>query len=336
MRARRALWLFALMSLLSSSQAAFANSQKDASCMISLPVNVVVPDGRLIRELDASQFVAQTKRQTVPVLTATDDSGPRRILLVLESGRHVPERVRTAQYGVVAEILSEARPEDSFGLLTARGPDKEVHFGESRDAILAAVRELQANIDSKGSTVGILDALMTGAGWFDQPKPGDAIFLMSMGLESEHHATFKQVYKELTNRQVRVFSLLLGPRMEGTVSGAIVKMSSGGLEVLMEPSYSPNLEDDSNLSWGSGGYSVEVDLVGAGQREEQLTDKKLETLKSAASRMQSAITEYYRLTLESTPAQIMLGLATDLKNKVPKAVVLYPRQLPACSVAHTP
>ncbi len=336
MRVRLALLLLALMSLLSSSQPALANNQKDASCTISLPANVVVSDGRLIRDLSVTQFVAQTKRQTVPVLTATDDSSPRRILLVLESGHHVPERVRTAQYSIVADILSEARLEDSFGLLTARGADKEVRFGESREAILAAVKELQSNTDTKGSSIGVLDALMTGAGWFAQPKPGDAIFLMSMGLESEHHASFKQVYKELTNRQVRVFSLLLGSRMEGTVSGAIVKMSSGGLEVLMEPSYSPNREDDSNLSWGSGGYSVQVDLVGSGQREEQLTDKKLEALKSAASRMQSAITEYYRLTLESTPAQVTLGLATDFKNKVPKAVVLYPRQLPVCSAANTP
>ncbi len=236
----------------------------------------------------------------------------------------------------MADVLSEARPEDSFGLLTARGPDKEVRFGESRDTILAAVRELQTNIDTKGSTVGVLDALMTAAAWFDQPKPGDAILLLSMGLETEHHASFKQVYKDLTNRQVRVFSLLLGVRMEGTVSGAIVKMSSGGLEVLMQPSYSPNLEDDSNLSWGSGGYSVQVDIAGGGQWEQQLTDKKLEALKTAASRMQSAMTEYHRLTLSSSPAQFTLGLASDLKNKVPKAVVIYPRQLPACSEAKTP
>jgi hypothetical protein len=177
---------------------------------------------------------------------------------------------------------------------------------------------------------------MTAAAWFDQPQPGDAILLLSMGLESEHHASFKQVYKVLTNREVRVFSLLLGTRVEGTISGPIVKMSSAGLEVLMEPSYSPNREDDSNLSWGSGGYSVQVDIVGGGQWEQQLTDKKLEALKTAASRMQSAMTEYYLLTLSSSPAQLTLSLAADLKNKVPKAVVIYPRQLPACSEAKTP
>jgi hypothetical protein len=130
------------------------------------------------------------------------------------------------------------------------------------------------------------------------------------------------VYKDLTARQVRVFSLLLGMRMAGTFSGGIFKVSSGGVEVLMEPSYSRNREDESNLSWGSGGYSVQVDIVGGGQWKQQLTDKKLEALKTAASRMQSAITEYYLLTLSSSPARFTLGLASDLKNKVPKAVVL--------------
>jgi len=180
MRTRLFLLLFALASLILSQPALAANNPKDASCTISLPANVVVPDGRLIRDLNASQFVAQAKHESPKVLAATEDSGPRRILLIIETGRHVPERVRTAEYSVVADLLSEARPEDSFGLLTARGPEKEVRFGQPRNAILAAVKELETNTDSKGASNGVLDVLMTAAGWFDQPRPGDAILLMSM------------------------------------------------------------------------------------------------------------------------------------------------------------
>ena len=106
--------------------------------------------------------------------------------------------------------------------------------------------------------------------------------------------------------------------------------------MLIDMGYFPNREDEGSLSWGSGGYSVQVDIVGGGQREQQLTDKKLEALKAAASRMQSAMTEYYRLTLDSAPPQLTLSLASNLKNKVPNAVVIYPRQLPACSIAKNP
>jgi len=328
--------LFALASLISDPKILFAASQKDASCTISLPSNVVVPDGRLIRDLSASEFVAQVKHEPVKVIAATQDSSPRRILLVLETGGRVPERVRVAEHNIVAEVLSEARPEDSFGLLTAHGPEKEVRFGESRDAILAAVNELETNTESKSRGKGVLDALMSAAGYFDQPKPGDAILLMSIGLESEHQASFNRVQRELANRQVRVFSLLLGPRMTGTYNSPIIRASSGGLEVLIDPTFSPNREDEGSLSWGSGGYSVQVDVVGAGQWEQQLTDKKLEALKTAASRMQSAITEYYRLIVDSSPAQITLGLAAGLKSKVPNAMVIYPRQLPACAAAKNP
>ena len=132
---------------------------------------------------------------------------------------------------------------------------------------------------------------------------------------------------------MRIFSLLLGLRLAGTYIGPVVSSYvPGGLEPLIDPSYFPNREDEDSLSWGSGGYSVQLDIVGGGQWEQQLTNKKLEALKTAASRMQSAITEYYRLTLDSSPAQITLGLASDLKNKVPNAIVIYPRQFLACAV----
>jgi hypothetical protein len=328
--------LFALVSLISSSQALSAVSKNAAPCTISLPANVVVADGRLIRDLNAGHFVAQVKHEPVKVIAATEDSGPHRILLVLETGRHVPERVRAAEYSIVADVLSEARPEDSFGLLTARGLEKRVGFGESRNAILAAVGELESNIDSKDRGNGVLDALMAAAGWFDQPRLGDAILLMTMGLESEHHASFKQVRKVLTDRQVRIFSLRFAPRVWGTITGPTVRLSPTGPEFVFNQTFVPNMEDEGSLSWASGGYSVQVDIVGGGQREERLNDEKLEALKTAASRMQSAITEYYRLTVNSSPAQITLGLASDLKNKVPNAVVIYPAQLPACPVAKNP
>ncbi len=336
MRRRLFRLLFALPSLLLSSQTPFASELKDTACTVSLPSNVVVPDGRLIRGLNASQFVAQAKHGSATVIAATEDSEPRRILLVLETGRHVPERVRAAEYNIVADMLSEARSEDAFGLLTARGPKKELRFGQSRDAILAAVKELQTDTHSKGSSSGVLDTLMAAAVWFAQPKPGDAILLMSMGFESKHDASFKQVYKQLTDRRVRVFSLLLGTRLAGTISGGMISFTPGQSGWIMTPNYYPNREDEGALSWGSGGYSVQVDIVGSGQWEQRLTTEKLEALKTAASRMQSAITEYYRLDLNSPQAQITLGLTPDVKNKVHDAVVIYPRHLPACIVAVNP
>src|SRR6266849_10120445 len=58
-------------------------------CAIDIPVNVVVRDGRLIRGLKADQFVAQASHAPLRVVAATDDCGPRRILLVLETGGKV-------------------------------------------------------------------------------------------------------------------------------------------------------------------------------------------------------------------------------------------------------
>jgi len=336
MRTRHFVVPIALASVICGSRFLNAAGQKEAPCTIILSANVVVPDGRLVRDLSASQFVAECRHKPVKVMAATQDSGKRRILLILETGPDVPEKVRRAEYSIVADVLAEARPEDSFGLLTAGGPEKKVAFGQSHDAILAAAKELETNTDSKARGNGVLDAIMAGAGWFDEPGLGDAILLMSTGLQNEHHASFKQVRKELADRQVRIFSLLFAPRMLGTITGPTIGFSQGRTELIFDQTYLPNKEDEDSLSWGSGGYSMQVDIVGGGQHDQGVTDQKLEALKTAASRMQSAMTEYYRVTVDSYPGQITLRLASDLKNKVPNAVVIYPTQLPPCRVTRNP
>lgn len=313
-------------------------------CAIDIPVNVVVPDGRLIRGLKTDQFVAQTNHGPLRVVAATDDSGPRRILLVLETGgkvvqtgRDVPQSVRSAESSIVADMLSEARPEDSFALLTARGPREEVPFGQSRDAIMAAVKEIETQTGGNDYGDGVLDVLSTAAKWFHEPKPGDAIFLMTMGFESEHKTGYSKVQKEMATRQVRVFGLFFAPIIVASPEGGIGLARSGaaGSEYVVTYAFIQN-QDAASLSRSSGGYMIQEDIVGDPQHEYKLTAQKLEELKTAASRMHSAMTGYYRLTLDSSPSQFTLGVAADLRKKVPNAEVIYPAQLPACPAAKSP
>lgn len=322
--------LYLLMFQGSSLQGVSSTGSPKDSCTIVLPVNVIVPDGRLIRDLPDAEFVAEGKREPAKIVEVIRDRGPRRILLLVETGRNVPKRVRVAESGIVADMLSEARPDDSFALLTARGKIKEVRFGESPDTISTSLKELETATGTEQKGNGVLDALDAAVGWFAQPRVGDSIVLMSTGLQTEHQAGFKQVRQEMTARQIRVFSLLFAPRIYGTIVAPTVRFSSTGPQVIFDQTYFPNSEDEASLSWATGGYSVQVDIVGDSQREERLTDQKLEDLKTAASRMQSAITEFYRLTVSAPTGRLALGLSSDIKEKVPQALILYPRQLPPC------
>ena len=317
--------------------AGVAIAQRDAvPCAIDIPANVIVPGGRLIRELKAEQFVAQTKHDSLKVMAANNETGPRRILLVLETGRSVPPKVRAVESSVVVDMLSEARSQDSFALLTARGLRKTLPFGSSPDAIVSVVKELEAQTGgSDPGNYGVLDVLLEGAQWFHESRAGDSIFLFTLGLESEHKVSYSRVRKELADRQIRLFGLQFAPHMVGGFTGGMLRYTPRGIEELVPGLFVPNYDDVGNLSLGSGGYALEENILGDSQHNYEISPGKLEEVKTLASRMHSAIKEYYRLTVQASRDPLSLDLIPSLRKKVPSAVTIYPRQLPACSATQS-
>jgi|KBSMisStandDraft_5_1062788.scaffolds.fasta_scaffold00213_2 hypothetical protein len=302
----------------------------EVPCAIDIPVNVVVPGGKLVRELQKEQFVARTKHAPLRVVAADDETGPRRILLVLETGRSVPPKIRAVESSVVADMLSEARSQDSFALLAARG-SKSLPFGSSPEVIISAAKALETQTGGGDpGNDGVLDVLLKGAESFHEPKPGDSIFLFTLGLESEHKASYSRVRKELADRQIRLFGLQLGPVMIGSSQGGMFRFTPGGVDELAAMVFTPNYEDVGNLSLSTGGYALGENILGDSQHDYDIKAEKLEEVKTLASRMHSAITEYYRLSMQSSRDPFSLELAPDIRKNVPNAVMIYPRQLPAC------
>jgi len=314
-----------------------ATAQRDTvPCAIDIPVNVIVPGGRLIRELKSEQFVAKTKHHPLRVLTANDESGPRRILLVLEAGHGVPAKIRAVESSVVMDMLSEARSQDSFALLTARGPNKALPFGSSSDAIISAAKELETQTGGNyPGGRGVLDVLLDGAESFHEARPGDSIVLFTLGLESEHKVSYSRVRKELADRQIRLFGLQFGPVMAGSLEGGMLMFTPRGIDEWASQAFFPNYEDLGNLSLGTGGYALEENILGDFQRDYKISADKLEEIKTLASRMHSAIQEYYRLNIEPSRDPFSLDLTPNVRKKVPNALTIYPRQLQACSAAQS-
>jgi hypothetical protein len=312
-----------------------AIAQGDAvPCSIDIPVNVIVPGGRLIRELKSEQFLAKTKHHSLRVLAANDEAGPRRILLVLEAG--VPAKIRAVESSVVVDMLFEARSQDSFALLTARGPNKTLPFGSSSDAIISAAKELETRTGgSDPDHRGVLDVLLEGAESFHEARPGDSIVLFTLGLESEHKVKYSRVRKELADRQIRLFGLQFDSVMAGSLQGGMLRFTPRGIDELASQAFFPNYEDLGNLSLDSGGYALDENILGDSQRDYKITADKLEEIKTLASRMHSAIQEYYRLTIEATRDPFSLDLTPNVRKKVASALTIYPRQLPACPASQS-
>jgi len=304
--------------------------QKQTSCAINIPMNVVAHDGKLLRGLSADQFTTESRHKGSKILRVRDDSRPRRILLLVETGPRVSQKIRNVEADVLRDMLSEARPIDFFALRTVGQPQIKITFGESHNEILAGANELGPQHSKSERIEGVLDALLDATAWFREPTPGDAVFLMTLGFGDEHKATYRAVEKELASRHVRLFSLQFAPVVAGGFTGGLVQLTPRGYDVLASPAAFLNREDVGNMSWNSGGYMVAENIVGDAQNDPEVSAEKLEGIKIAASRMQSAIADMYRVDLEASPGQLKLSLASDLQKKVPNATLIYPRYEVLC------
>src|SRR5262249_5221342 len=299
--------------------------QKQSSCIISIPMNVIVHDGRLIRDLTADQFTTETRHQRAKILRMRDDSRPRRILLLVDTGSGVPQKIRNVEASVITDMLAEARPEDSFALRTVGPSEKRIGFGEARNEILSVANELRRHTSNPGRIEDTLDALLDAATWFREPFPGDAIFMMTLGFGGEHKVAYRAVEKELATRHVRLFSLQFAPVVVGGYTPGLVQLTPRGYDMLASPTAFLNREDVGNMSWNSGGYMVAENILGDAQHDFEVSAEKLEEMKIAASRIQSAITDMYRVDMEVSPGQLKLSLAPDVQKRVPNATPIYPR-----------
>jgi hypothetical protein len=322
-------------------QAAWAQK----SCRVDLPVGVVGMDGSLLNGLTASDVTVHLRKQTLAIENVGYDTGPRRILFVLDTSRRLPPEARKAETMMVSYVLSKARPADSFALMTARGASRQVHFEEGRDALMKAVQELAADPKEQTKTPNILDTMMNGVHWFGEPRPGDAIILMADHLEESNSESqyqgrgitgvgpmqgvvsdrgpsfeassrykFSAVADTLAVHGIRVFGLQLGA----------LNFASGV--------YEPSEENLLGITLGSGGYLIldAADAFGS----YVWNDARAGKLQNRMYQLYGAIAQFYVLRVNApTPLHRefwTLELAKDLRKNTR---ALYPHLFDPCAPA---
>ena len=109
------------------------------SCSVNLPVALVDHRGNLLGGATVKDFSVQLRRQTLPIESLAYDTGARRILLIADTGRHLPAEVRKMEYALMIHLLTTARTGDIFALLTVRGASRQVRFEDGNQAVQKAV-----------------------------------------------------------------------------------------------------------------------------------------------------------------------------------------------------
>jgi hypothetical protein len=306
---------------------AFSSAQ-EIPCNVEIPVNVMLPDGSLVRRLSGEAFVGQNKYGAVGIRLLASDTGPRQILFVMETGKAVRPAARRIETAVISEICDKARPQDSFGLLTAVGPLREMKLGASVAEIRAAADQLGQSPRGKGQTDGVMDALLHGVGWFQPPQPGDAIVLVTMGIEGPHRAGYSKVKTALAAARIRLFAFQLGQFYAGFYSTGVSIAPNGRL--MPTASISPNQENLFALSQETGGVAFYENTADA-LHQYKLTDERLKLMSGLAGQIYKAVVEYYPLQTGSSLGGLVLDLADPVRKQLPRATVMYPRHPPDCS-----
>ena len=324
-----------------------AASAQQKSCRVDLPVGVVAKDGSLLNGLTAQDVTIHLRKQTVTVENVSYDTGPRRVLFLLDTSRRLPPEARKAETMLVGYILSKARPADSFALLTARGVSRQVKFEESRDVLMKAIQELAADPKEQTKTPNILDTLMEGVQWFGAPRPGDAIIVMADHLE-ESNSLGQYTSRDLSGvGPLQGVATDRGPSFEGssrfkfnsvadTLAGHGIRvfgLQLGGL-VFADGVDEPNDENLLGITLGSGGYLV---LDAADPHGSYVMDEtRVARLQHRMYQVYGAIAQFYALRVNA-PAPLhrefwTLELAKDLRKNTR---ALYPHLFDPCAPADT-
>lgn len=299
----------------------------DRVCLRQLPVNVVLPDGALARNLHTTQFVTKIKAETQQVVSVKSDHAPRRVVFVVDTAKENSDAVRKIEAEIISAILAKSEGQDSFALLTAHGARREVRFGESRDVLLNSIQAIAQPPRGKNELSGVLDAVHAALGWLQPTQPGDAIVVVADKIEGHVGIGFAKIRDELSNAGVRLFGFQIGTPLLGYVNTKLERQPSGGITV--QSDIAANTESLDALTAASGGFTL-LENTDSDRKVYKLTDERLDLIKRRAAQFYKAIEEFYIVSAKLPAKGYSIDVIDSVRARLPGAMVLYPARVAVC------
>jgi len=304
---------------------------------VELPVGVISVTGEGFRGLAAEDFAAHIQKKPVGLKSLTYDEGPRRVLIVVDANRKLSADTRKAEGAMIEAMLAAARPVDTFALLPARGPGRDVDFTSDRRPITEAM----GWSDSKEvKEPGVLDSVMAGIQRFGAPQSGDAIVVIAADLEGNHKANAKMVAKALEEHHIRMFGLALGPvtTRSSVAGGSMTSTTSQGLAWTTPATgdviYNSGDEHFFPLTINSGGLVLGVMNMDSHRSYDMGNPRMVQEVQQKARSISKMIASFYRMQVEPPPLSHAEDWSLDVNDSIKKhsqpMFVLYPRALGPC------
>src|SRR5579862_1217884 len=160
-----------------SLQPSKTSAQQAAGQSCDFPVVVADFNNRLVRDLATADFSVRLGEVPRTVSNSSVDSGPKRVGIILDASRNIPEDEWRLETETAASFVENARPKDLFSFLVigAKGTEGALlSSGEVEERLRQLAGSRPAS--SEGSE-RIYDAVLAAVNRLAPPQFGDAIFL---------------------------------------------------------------------------------------------------------------------------------------------------------------
>jgi hypothetical protein len=156
------------------SMQSFAQQARSESCDVPI---VVTRFDTSFQDLDTRDFLVHLGTSPVTLESASVDRGPKRVALILDGSRYVPDNEWKVETEMAAVLVGYARPIDSFSLQLV-GRENATQGLLSPAEAKEQLRELWSSRPPRvDSSERVYDALFAAARRLDPPKFGDALVL---------------------------------------------------------------------------------------------------------------------------------------------------------------
>jgi hypothetical protein len=180
-----------------------------------VPLVVTDFDNVLAKDLSPKDILIQLEAVPATLEGAPVDSGPKRVALILDPSRNVPEDEWKLETEMAAKFVSHARPDDKFVFLIV-GADVATDAYLSPAEVEEQLRRLASSRPpSPDSSERIYDVLFTAANRLDPPKFGDVLFLFGHHEDVGSKTDPDQLLELILKNKLRFFGMSFSDPLRG-------------------------------------------------------------------------------------------------------------------------
>ncbi len=173
-----------------------------------LAVSVLDKDGQPIHGLTADSFRGEYRGQPVKILSATEDTSPRRIAVLLDtsgSGREAADLM----WSIAEDLVIKLGPTHSIAVFDfGEGAHRHSQFARDPDGLLRLLREMQARTKNQGGT-RLYDAIVAVSKEVSPSGFGDVLYLISDGEDTASARSLDESASAACWARIRVFLVRL-------------------------------------------------------------------------------------------------------------------------------